>query len=804
MVQEPGERPCVDAEAALMALINQPIPNLYGGVSQQPPLARFMNQLDSMVNCSADPVEGLAKRPPTEHVKKIIDGLYEEGAAVFPIDRDPDNRFIAVVRSGSLKVIDTADGAEMTVNNASNTYLNTTTPRTSLRSLTIADYTFIVNRDVTVAKTADTAPTRPNEALIFVRAGNYGKDYKITIKRKSDDTQLAYAYYRTPNGAAENDINGIDTAYIASVLYGQLNGTASKEIDGSVIYLTYSDEFYIEVEDGQGKQALKAYAGEVQRFSDLPEHGKEGIVLKVVGDQTSAFDDYWVRFNGTVWEETLEPGLETSLDPSTMPHALVRNPDDSFDLIELPWVDRAVGDNESAPFPSITGLSISSLFYFRNRLGFLADENVLLSQAGDYFNLFPTTITQVLDSDPIDVVAGDASGESSPVSILEHAVAFDRKLVLFARNAQFIMGADGVLTPNTATIDPVTSFQASARCRPVSAGRFIYFTFDRDGASGVREFYVDGAAQTEDAIEVTAHCPTYLPTGISRMTGSTLENVILAISEDTPNKMYVYEYFWSGQEKLQSAWGTWEFEEGATILSCDFFDNIAYLVVERADGYHLERIRFRPGLKDTGLSYFTHLDRRVLSDDCTMTYSAQYDRTDIVLPYAPPANTQVVTVYSEADDHAPGIQMNVTLQGGNTISVPGDKTSWKFVIGVPYEQSFGLTRPYYLTQAPGGGLMADTEAVIKVRDYLLDFTAAGYFKATFTPKYRDPVVKEFSGRILGATELSIPDLDEGTFRIKTPCKNTYWALTISNDSPFPSSFLAASWRGLMTSKSQRV
>ena len=786
-----------------MALINQPIPNLYGGVSQQPPLARYINQLELAKNCLADPVEGLTKRPPTEHIARIIPEVYAEGAAVFPIDRDPDNRFIAVVRSGRVQVFDTADGSEKTVLNATNAYLDTPTPTPSFRSLTIADYTFVVNRDVVVRAKDDTAPTRPHEGLIFVRAGNYGKDYRITVKRKSDGVTLTSALFGTPRGDDPSHIDSIDTAFIAQSLFNSLT-VASKSIDGSVIYFTMNEEFTVEVEDGQGKQAMKAFAGEVQRFSDLPETAKEGVVLKVVGDQTSAFDDYWVRFNGKVWEETLQPGLKTSLDETTMPVAIVRRPDTTFELITLPWEDRQVGDDDSAPFPSITDLRLSTMFYFRNRLGFLADENVLLSQAGDYFNLFPTTITQVLDSDPIDVVAGDASGESSPVSILEHAVAFDRKLVLFARNAQFIMGADGVLTPSTATIDPVTSFQASARCRPVSAGRFIYFTFDRDGASGVREFYVDGAAQTEDATEITAHCPTYLPTGITRMTGSTLENVILAISEDQPNKVFVYEYFWAGEEKLQSAWGTWEFEAGSKVLSCDFFDNVAYLVIERADGYHLERIRFRPGLKDNGLGYFTLLDRRLVSGEFTLTYDAPFDRTIITLPYDASATMQVVTGFSEGNLHAPGVQLTVSSVAPQQIAVPGYKTSWNLIVGVPYEQRFGLTRPYYSSPASGGGTVADTEATLKVRDFSLDFSAAGYFKAIFEPKYRAPVEKEFAGRVLGATALSIPDLDEGTFRIKTPTRNTYWALTIINDSPFPSSFLAASWRGLIESKSQRV
>jgi hypothetical protein len=785
-------------------LLDQPIPNLNGGVSEQPALARYLNQLESMTNCMSDAVEGLSKRPPTEHVKRLISGVDAAAPAVFPIDRDTDNRFVALVRNGRVEVYDTVDGSERPVTNATNAYLNTSTPSTSLKTLTIADYTFIANREVTVLADVATAPTRPNEGIVFVRAGNYGKTYTITLKNKSTGATMDTASFVTPRGDDVAHIDQIDAAYIATRLHSGIGGGFTTTRVGSVIYLTHATDFDIDVEDGQGKQTMKAFKDEVQRFSDLPEAAEEGLVLKVIGDQTSAFDDYWVRFNGKVWEETLEPGLITRLDATTMPVALVRNPDTTFELITLPWVDRVVGDDDSAPFPSITNLKLSSMFYFRNRLGFLADENVLLSQAGDYFNLFKTTVTQVLDSDPVDVVAGDASGESSPVSILEHAVAFDRKLVLFARNAQFIMGADGILTPSTAVLDPVTAFQASAHCRPVSAGRFIYFAFDRDGASGVREFYVDGASQTEDAVEVTAHCPTFLPTGITSMTGSTLENIILAISEDTPNKLYTYKYFWGGEEKLQSAWGVWEFDADDVILSCDFFDNIAYMVVQRTDGYHLQRVRFRPGLEDTGLDYFTLLDRRVQAGEYTAAYDGVNDRTDFTLPYLAPTDTQVVTVYSPGDLHAPGQNLSVTVTGPYVVSVPGDVTTWDVVIGVPYEQEFQLTRPYPMTQSATGGLTANTEATLKVRDYSLDFANTGYFKATFTPKHRTPVVKEFSGKILGATALSIPPLEEGTFRIKTKTKNSLWSLTITNNSPFPSSFLAASWRGLVESKSRRV
>lgn len=216
-----------------MALVDQPIPNLYGGVSQQPPQARFINQLTAMTNCSADPVEGLKKRPPTEHVRRIIDEVYAEGAAVFPVDRDPDNRYVAVVRSGRVQVFDVNDGTEKTVLNATNSYLDTPTPATSFRALTIADYTFLVNRDVTIQKAPDVSASRPFEGIVFVRAGNYGKDYSITIRNEAG-TVLDTATYTTPRGDDPSHIDSIDTAHIASSLYTGIAGVGiQKKLVGS-------------------------------------------------------------------------------------------------------------------------------------------------------------------------------------------------------------------------------------------------------------------------------------------------------------------------------------------------------------------------------------------------------------------------------------------------------------------------------------------------------------------------------------------------------------------------------------------
>lgn len=786
-----------------MSLYDQPIPNLIGGVSQQPPLARFINQLGESVNCTADPVEGLGKRPPFEHVARLTDGLFAKRPAAFLIDRDQNNRFLTLVGDGVLKVFQLETGEEKTVAGDVGTYLQAVNPRRDFRALTIADYTILLNRTVQTARREDVSPSRPFEGIVFVRAGAYGRSYSITIEIGAT---TILGSYQTPDGSVASHANQIDTQFIATSLRLNIQAAATAagltvSQEGSVIYFSHpSQDFTLSTEDGQGREALRALKDNIQRFSDLPRTAPTGLVLRVAGDATTEFDDYWVRFNGTVWEETIRPGQSLGWDQGTLPVGLVRQPNDTFTIETLPWVDRTIGDDDTCPFASFEGLPLSSVLFWRNRLGFLADENLILSKAGDYFNFFRTTLTQLLDDDPIDTPAADLSGENSPVTRLEHAVAFDKELMLFAPNGQYLVDADGPLSPATARITPVTAFACSAIARPVAAGRNVYFPFDRDGASGIRELYVDGVTRTQDAVEVTAQCPTYLPPQIVSMAATTLENTVVALSDAEPNKLFLYEYLWDGQEKAQSAWGRWEIEPGLVILSFFFVDNIAYAVIERPDGYHLERVRFRPNLTDPGLDYFTLLDHRTYGD---LSYNPITDKTTVTLPYPVTPAVKCFTLRAPGEEHAPGLEVPLANRDGYTMTIEGDKTGWNLVFGVRYTMSFEPTRPYF---RPPDRIdpVANTEAEVRVRDFSFDFARSGYFRAVFTPRFRDPVVKTFAGRVLGSTAASVPPLDDGTFRIKTPCKNVHWNLTIENDSIFPSNFLAASWRGLVESKSQRI
>jgi hypothetical protein len=143
-------------------------------------------------------------------------------------------------------------------------------------------------------------------------------------------------------------------------------------------------------------------------FSDLP-HPEDasppqaGDLYKVVGYDETNFGGYYVRYSGGVWNETYGPGANTSFDEATMPHALIRESNGTFTFTQFAWTARQFGDAETNPGPTFIGRTINGVFYWKNRLGFITDENVVLSTAGDYGNFWRNTMTTLLDSDVVDV-----------------------------------------------------------------------------------------------------------------------------------------------------------------------------------------------------------------------------------------------------------------------------------------------------------------------------------------------------------------------------------------------------------------
>ena len=329
------------------------------------------------------------------------------------------------------------------------------------------------------------------------------------------------------------------------------------------------------------------------------------------------------------------------------------------------WAARAAGDDNTNPFPSFVGKTIRDIFFFKNRLGILTDSNIIFSEADEYFNFFRTTTQQLLDSAVIDVGLSHTK-----VAILEHAVPFQEKLMLFSQGSQFVLRGSDVLSPKTVAISPVTEYDLSDGIQPVALGNYIYFPFKRNDFEGVYEYFVDNNTETFNAEEITEQIPKYITSDVQKIVGSQAENTIVMSTTADAKTLFVYKYFWSNKEKIQSAWMKFTFNRD--VRGFDFIDSNLHLITADTDGLHLEKLTLEDGITDDGLDYTLYLDSKVNGDDLTVSlYNPATKVTRVSgIPYDVSINTDA-TIYTKL-----GNERAFTVVDSSTVDVSGPLASY--------------------------------------------------------------------------------------------------------------------------------
>lgn len=560
-----------------MALVNQTIPGLYNGVSQQPDELRLDTQVTEMINCYPSLVQGLQKRNPI--VDHATDNSVDENAFIHVYDRGAgDEQYIIVIQNdaldvGQFKVYD--EVGTVVENWTTQTYFTTpagTSPRDNFSAVTVGDTTFIVNKSTEVAMDG---VLDHNDDQYWYQNFYYWVKRTTEIRYGADNaSSKGYTYYiYDAGGTTVGNEMGTDGTTVASGLATDIGGTSQGSVVKKVVASgTYSGS------DSWGDQASEAWQGTVSKLQDLPSDlGFPNAVIEIAGDEKTNFDNYYVKYVDGVYVETFRPGLVNNLDWATMPHKIERQAGGNFTASTIVWEQRSVGDEDSAPEPSFVGKTLDDVFFFKNRLGVLSQDNIIMSEVGEFFNFFPTTVTDVLDSDPIDVAV-----DSNKAVHLRYAVPFNKELLVFGDKAQFILSSTKALTPKDINVQQSTAFDINKDVAPIVLGPNVYFATDKQDSSIIREYFTVPDTVSNDAANITAHCPYYLPPGLKKLTGSTKYDMIFGIT-GTDNKIYVYNFYWQGEEKAQSAWHTWELEADETIFNVEVLDGQLLVMVKYAD-----------------------------------------------------------------------------------------------------------------------------------------------------------------------------------------------------------------------------
>ncbi len=831
------------------------IPNLIQGVSLQPDAQRDPSQGAIQINGVSSIAEGLRKRDSSRTLAKVSATPF--GDAFFhTILRDQKEEYIAVITDTGIQVFDLAGNPISVVEDSgAYSYLSgITDARQQIRAVTIADYTWITNTTTATAMDPATAPVTsrpPHECLIWVKQAAYGNKYKVNINGFEVIVETPVAPVVSDGSTVtENRISSEEIAeqIITGLGTAGLTGYTLQQ-SGSVIWVWGTSPITVAATDAKANSTITAILGEVQAFTELPTIAPEGYQVEITGDPGTAFDNYYVEFeprSGTfgegAWAETVSPGVEYKVNPSTMPHVLIRTnstpasfwfgPVNGQTVTDIPggvpgWGKRTAGDYDTAPDPSFIGYAINDIFIYKNRLGFLADENVVLSRVREFFEFFPETVTTVLDSDPIDVIASN-----NRVSVLRYAVPYQDELILFSSQIQFrFNAAETVLTPATAQITVLTQFDVDIEVRPQQAGGGIFFMQSNGQWSQMREFAVRGAgtALTADAADLTGYVSSYIPDQCFKLTVNDAGNSSFLVSSryeadgiDYRKRIYTYKWFLrntgSGPERVQNSWSYWEF--GADeVLQVVCIREILYCLMRYGNEVYLEAISVLDRAEEPSNGLLpVLLDRLVSSTAATPAplqmapgvYSEQTRETTFTLPYAATNEVQVWSAYNNSGSGKPGPVLLGSTSSGTTVTTRGDWSTADVWAGEKYQFRYRFSR-FKLMQDIGGGKAPRNVIRTQVRQAKLGYHETGFFQAKTMPEHRSPGLYTFDATVLAVRESKIGDTSpstesqeryyEGVFNIPIMGRGDRVLVELLNDTPHPCKFSTCEWIGGMTSRS---
>ncbi len=623
------------------------------------------------------------------------------------------------------------------------------------------------------------------------------------------------AYY---NGAPDTNKD-----YFFSIdQQGSATGNLTATAFGPVIYVSSSEAFTITSSNSYADGYIQSFKGKAQKLSDLPQIAKDGMVFRISGSVDAGVDDYFVRFVTTgapgsigsgTYEECAAPGIANGLqpDPATMPHLLIKQPNgtfvfkradgenhtsgsDTYDYSAFVWGGRLAGDQTTNPDPTFIGKTINNLFLFKNRFGVLSDENVIMTEAGEFFNFFRHTVIDLLDTAPIDIASA-----SSEVAILRHAVPLSEKLILLSDSGQFVLQSDTALSVKTVSIARSTAYNILKDAAPSASENAVFFAFNRGSFSGVREYVPGDVEDNFEAIDISAQVPKYIPGKITKIVAANHENAVFFLTDGDTDAIYVYNYYNTDRKRIQSAWHRWDFGVGAQVLNIDLIDTELFLTVRRSDAVYIEKTAIELGKTDAGSTYVSRLDRRVSNTSSGVVVNG----TQISLPYAE-SSGRSLEVITAAGQRIP--VTNAQDEGVNAILTANqDMTGVSFFAGEAYTMSYTFSDVVLREPTQAGGLAIITDGRLQIRYGTLTFGDSGAFSVNVTPEFRDTSTHTFTGRVLGAGSMklgSVP-LESGEFRFPVFSKADQVSITLTNDSPLPCNLLSAEYELSWNPRSRR-
>ena len=591
------------------------------------------------------------------------------------------------------------------------------------------------------------------------------------------------------------------TAVTADTILGGLkqeidsiSGISCKVI-GTGIYIFSNNAFTVNVVENDLMRVMQSSVNDVQ---NLPNQCKHGYIVKVSNALRSEEDDYYLKFEGQnnkdgngSWTECAKPGITTTL--TNMPLVIQRTAATTFTVKQFTYGERDVGDEFTNPMPSFVGKRINKVLFFRNRLAFLAGENVVTSRPGTLGtpNFFIETALTVSVADPVDI-----SAASMFPSDLFDGIEINAGLLVFSTNQQFLLASDDtVFNPDTAKLRSIATFNYNEKMAPISLGTTVAYIDNSGKFSRFNEMANSAREGEPNIIEVSKVVPTLLPKNIDLMTNSR-ENSIVLIGKTGTDVVFGYKYFQTADKRAQAAWFKWKLNNP---LTYHFIVNDEYFFLD--SDYYLQSIKLvqtetDPSIVQDNVDFLLHVDNHT-----TVSGGSFNSTTNITtftgvswLNTVTTPNHDLVVIDTNTSASRVGRYAKPTVSG-TSFTLPGNWSGVTLTIGYIYPYQVKFPRFYPQKQAEQQ-VVSDTNSSLVVHRVKFHFGKIGLYETKL-----ERVGKPDYTEVYESTELDEYDASDAPYLaefIKTvPVyeRNTNVEITLTSNHPAPATLRSLSWEG---------
>ena len=606
-----------------------------------------------------------------------------------------------------------------------------------------------------------------------------------------------------------------DTAVSADQVLGGILAELPTGINGTIIgngiYMSSSNAFNVEIVEDD---LMRSMGTSVNDVTLLPKQCKHGYIVKIANARISEEDDYYLRFEGQndrdgtgSWTECAKPGIPKTLTnmPLVIQRTALSNQGTSseiatFTIKQFTYADRAVGDEETNPLPSFHNKRVNKVLFFRNRLAFLAGENVILSQAGTLGepDFFAQTALTVSANDPVDI----ACSSTFPSELFD-GIDINTGLVVFSSNQQFLLSSDDtVFNPDTAKLRSLATNNYNITIPPISLGTTIAYLDNSGKFSRFNEMANVAREAEPNVVEQSRVVPTLIPKEVDLLTVSR-ENDMVLIGKTNSDEVIGFRYVNVGDKRQQSSWFKWKFNNP---LLYHFVINDEYYFLD-TDNF-LQSVRLvqqesDPFILQDNVDFLLHLDNHTTvsggsfnSTTNITTFTGVSWLSSVTTP-----NYTLAIIDSNTNSVRVGRYAKPTING-TTLTVPGKWTD-TYHIGYIYDYSVKFPT-LFVTRTQGQGVSADVNSSLVIHRIKLHFGKIGLYETTLERVGKNDYTEVYESTQLDEYDASdAPYLEEFIKTVPVYEKNKNVDITLKSTHPAPATLRAMSWEGDFSPKFYR-